>query len=177
MAPLAVLAANPQRELRLEGVTAELETSRPMETAVITGLRAPRTLVAGTGEVVLGVELEPRRGEPRTVEVPVSLPAHLEPGPYRLAAASAADFFALESQRAAGRFEDPSLENLIALLRTDRSPGTLVVALLAPGSAVVVKGAELADLPPSRSQLIREGDMQATPVLADIVLRTELPSP
>jgi hypothetical protein len=175
MAPLAVLADNPHRPLRLEGVEASFTLSRPMDTAAITGLRAPRSLAADAGPVVLGIELEPRRDEPRTLEVSLELPDHLEPGPYRIAVASAAEFFALESQRAAGRFQEPSLPNTVALLRTGRSPATLVVGVFAPGSAVVVQGAELAGMPPSRGRLVRSGNMQATPVLADLVARIEIP--
>jgi len=176
MAPLMVLLGNPHRPVKLESVVASFDITRPMDTAAIVGLSGPRVLPPAGSEVIFQVEIEPHLGERTTIEVPVTLPAHLKPGPYRVVAASAAELFAVEAQRAAGRFQGPSLENLITLLRTDRSPANLALALLAPGSGMVIQGAELSQLPPSVNRLLRSGNMQATPTLADYVLRHDIPT-
>ena len=79
--------------------------------------KARAGLPAGS-EVVFQVEVEPHRGGREIIEVPLTLPEHLAPGPFRVVAASAAELFAVEAQRAAGRFQGPSLENTVTLLRT-----------------------------------------------------------
>lgn len=176
MAPLMVLLGNPHQALKLESVTASFEVTRPMDSATIVGLSGPRVLPDPGSEVVFQVEIQPHLGERQTIAVPVTLPAVMEPGPYRVVVASAAELFSVEAQRAAGRFQGPSLDNLITLLRTERSPSDLAVALLAPGSGMVIQGAELSQLPPSVNRLLRSGNMQATPTLADYVLRHDIPT-
>ena len=108
------------------------------------------------------------------VEIPVVLPATLEPGPYRLLAASAAEIFAFEAQRATGRFQVANLGSIIELLRTGRSRSTLVLALLSPGRNRIVLGQEMHNLPGSVSQLIQSGNMQAPRTLADYAIRSDL---
>jgi hypothetical protein len=176
MAPLMVLLGNSHRPLKLEEVSATFEVTRPMDTATIVGLSGPRSLPAPGSEVVFQVEIQPHLGARQTIEVPVILPDVMQPGPYRVVAASAAELFSVEAQRATGRFQGPSLENLITLLRTERSPADLVVALLAPGSGLVIQGAEMTQLPPSVNRLLRTGNMQATPTLADYILRQNIPT-
>src|SRR5690606_29324711 len=106
---------------------------------------------------------------PVTLDVPAGLPA----GPYRLVAASAADVFALEAQRAAGLFAPASLDGTVRLLRSERSPATLTVALFAPGRGVVVAGQELDALPGSVARTVRRGTATEQRTLADTVVRRD----
>ena len=177
MAPLSILLNNPFEKVRLKEVRARLVVSRPVATATIVGLTGPRTLPEPGSEVVFRVELQPRMGERQVLEMPVVLPVNLEPGPYRVIAASAAELFAFEAQRASGRFQVADLGDILDILRTDRSRGTLVLALLAPGRNMVLLGQEMHNLPGSVSHLIRSGNMQAPKTLADYVLRTERTTP
>ena len=174
MAPLNILLNNSHQPLRLKEVRARLELSRPMATATIVGVTGPRVLPETGGEVFFQVELLPREGARRTLDMTLTLPAHLEAGPYRVLAASAAELFAFEAQRAAGRFQVSSLGGMLDLLRTGRSPDTLVLALMAPGGNLVLQGREMHDLPGSVANLIRSGNMQAPRTLADYVARREL---
>ena len=177
MAPLNILLNNPFSEVRLREVRARLEVSRPMAAATISGVTGARVLSAGSDQAVYQVEVTPRQGKPETLEISLALPASLEPGPYRLLVASAAELFAFESQRATGRFQVSSLEAIVDILRTERSASTLVVALLAPGGNLVLPGRELHDLPGSVSRLISAGNMQASRTLADYVARSHRPVP
>ncbi|MEN8008352.1 MAG: hypothetical protein ABFS42_15170 [Candidatus Krumholzibacteriota bacterium] len=173
MAPLNILLNNPYAEARLLEVRARLEMTRPMATATIVGVSGPRSLPAPGGEAVFQVALQPRLGEKRIVEIPVVLPANLEPGPYRILAASAAELFSFEAQRAAGRFQVADLGAIVDLLRTSRSRSTLVVALLAPGRNRIILGREMHNLPGSVSHLIQSGNMQAPKTLADYAVRSD----
>jgi hypothetical protein len=177
MAPLNILLNNPFAEVRLKEVRARLVVTRPMATATITGVTGPRSLPATGGEAVFQVGLRPRQGTPETLEIPVTLPAHLEPGPYRLLVASAAELFAFETQRASGRFQVANLGAIVDILRTERSRSTLVVALLAPGGNLVLPGQEMHNLPGSVANLITAGNMTVPRTLADYVARSERSGP
>jgi hypothetical protein len=173
MAPLSILLNNPHEKVKLKEVRAHLVATRPMSTATITGVSGPRSLPATGKEVVFRVDLQPRLGDPETIEIPLVLPAHLEAGPYRILVASAAELFAFEAQRASGRFQVSNLGGILDILRTDRSQSTLVVALLAPGGNMVLLGQEMHNLPGSVAALIRSGNMQAPRTLADYMVRGE----
>lgn len=177
MAPLQILLNNPYAEVHLKKVTASFTVTRPMATATITGISGPRHLPGPGAEVVFQVELEPRRGVKEFISVPVILPDNLEPGPFRVVAASAAELFALEAQRAPDRFRTASLGAAVDILGTARSAATLAVALLAPGEAMILKGREMKNLPASVAQTLKAGNMQAGRALADYVLRTDTATP
>jgi hypothetical protein len=172
MAPLRVLLANRHRSLELQGVSARLEVSRPVAAAVITGVTA-RSVVRAGEKLQVAVSLETYREPDRVEAFTLDLPAQLPPGPYRLAAASAREFFALETQRAAALFRDRSLDATLALIRKERSAATLVVALIAPGGSVVVAGRELEDLPGSVVRALRPGGGGVEPALASYAVRAE----
>ncbi len=176
MAPLSLLLNNPFSEARLKEVRAHLVMTRPMETATIIGVSGPRSLPAPGAVAVFQVTVQPRLGEKRVVEVPLQLPVNLEPGPYRILAASAAELFAFEAQRATGRFQVANLNSIIDLLRTGRSRSTLVLGLLAPGRNRIILGKEMHNLPGSVSRLIRSGNMQAPKTLADYAIRSDQPT-
>ncbi len=176
MAPLSILLDNPYDEVRLKKVRARLVLTRPMATATIVGLTGPRMLPEPGHEVVFRVELQPRLGGLQIIEMPVVLPVHMEPGPFRVIAASAAELFAFEAQRASGRFQVSNLGDILDILRAGRSADTLVLALLAPGRNMVLKGQEMHNLPGSVSNLIETGNMQAPKTLVDYVLRSDRPT-
>ena len=176
MAPISLLLNNSFAKVRLKGVKARLAVSRPVETAAITGITVPRLVAAPGQDLLCQIEVTPRLGSPEMIEIPVHLPAHLPDGNYRLAVANAAEMFALESQRAAGKFQVTSLNGMLDILRTERSAGTLVVTLLAPGSGMVLDGREMSGLPQRVSRVIRSGNMEAGRTLADIIARRDLPT-
>lgn len=171
--PLNALLNNPYAAVHLEGVQADLEQTRSLQTATVVGLNSPGPTLRAGQEVVIRAVVAPRQGPRETVDFPVRLPAQLAAGPYRLVVASAAELFALESQRAGGRFQPESLAGIMDILRTGRSASTLVLALFAPGQALVLQGQELANLPPSIARTVQTGNLQAQRSLADYVLRVE----
>ncbi|MBU8870418.1 MAG: hypothetical protein KOO60_06080 [Gemmatimonadales bacterium] len=173
MAPLAMLLSNPFDPVELKSVQATLRVTKELRDATIVGLTGPRTVARPGSEIVYRVELAPRKGENRFIDFPMTLPDHLAAGPYRIVAASAAEFFALEAQRATGRFQVRSLQDTVELLATPRSPSALVLAVLAPGRGLVLGGKEMSSLPGSVHRLLRGGNLQADPTLADFVLRRE----
>ncbi len=171
MAPFALLMGNPFQKVQLKSVQAKIVLSRPRATAQITGMASPRNLSIGSGPVKIQVELSPRRGERKVVEVELDLPANLQPGPYRLVVASASEFFALETQRAAGRFQATSLGSALEILRFERAADELVVALLAPGAGLMLADREMSHLPASVAGLLKKGNLQIKSTMADYAAR------
>jgi hypothetical protein len=91
-------------------------------------------------------------------------------------AASAAEFFAFEAQRAPERLQPARLEDLWDLLDTARSPATLVVTVFSADRPVMVGGRELAAAPGSVSRVVATGRQPADQALARPVARVEVPT-
>ncbi len=177
MTPLSILLNNPHQEVRLLSAQVTLEQTRPVKTATVVGLTGPRSVLRPGQEVIFQAEIQPRLGEPETVDFAFTLPAHMQAGPYRVVVTSAAELFALESQRAAGRFQPANLPAILEIVRTDRSRDQLVLALFAPGEAMILHGQEMVNLPGSVARTVRTGNMQAQRSLADYVWRMEKSTP
>lgn len=171
MAPFSLLLGNPFQEIKLESVQARFEVSSSLNTARITGLDGPRNPVAGSGPIKVQVEITPRMGARQVVEVELALPDNIQAGGYRLVAASAAEFFTLEAQRAAGRFQVSSLDGAVKILSMERAADQLVVAILAPGEGLMIADRQMNNLPGSVSRLLKQGNMQIQPTMADFVAR------
>ena len=177
MAPISILINNRYEPVKLKSVRAKLEFTRPMAMASITAVDGPDVVAIEGQELVYKVQVKPRHKEIQTLEIPFVLPDGLTPGRYRIVAASEAELFALEAHRAAGRFQVADLSGIIDVLRSGRSDGTLVLALLGPGSGTIIKGKEHTGLPARVSRLLREGNSQATLTLADYLLRFKKKTP
>ncbi len=177
MAPFSLLLSNPFQQVKLESVQARFDVSNSLNTARITGLDGPRNPVAGSGPLKVQVEITPRLGEKRIVEVELMLPANITAGAYRLVAASAAEFFNLEAQRASGRFQVSSLGGAVKILNMDRAADQLVVAILAPGEGLMVADRQMNHLPGSISRLLKQGNMQIQSTMADFVARVSQSTP
>jgi hypothetical protein len=163
ISPLQILMNNRYERLRLARVSARLATSHALRTAYITSLSAPASAVPGD-RLAVGIDLQNYRGDEHTETIPLELPSFLPPGRYRLAVASAREFFALEVERAAELFQDYNLASTLELIEMPRSAATLVVALLAPGANPVVAGREFDRLPASIDRALRRpaGGVAAT---------------
>ncbi|RKZ14058.1 hypothetical protein DRQ50_09610, partial [bacterium] len=176
MAPLNMLLANPFDRVGLDGVAVTMTMTPGLATARLLGVNAPRRVPVGTTTLPVTVELEPRRGERRTVAVDLPLPAGLVPGRHRLITASAAEFFGLELQRAAGRFQVADLAATVRILAEERNSSVLTTALLVRGRNVVIRGHEMEHLPGSVRRTVRNGAGNDSRTLADFVARQELPT-
>jgi hypothetical protein len=172
-APLSILLNNPHATVQLREVRARLEQVRPLQTAAIVGLTSPRSVARAGQKLDFHIEIEPRLGDRQTLTIPITLPPHLPAGPYRVVVASASELFALEAQRAAGRFQPVNLSGVLDILRTGRARDSLVLALFSPGQATILQGQELGNLPASVARTVRAGNMQAQRSLADYAWRHE----
>ena len=123
------------------------------------------------------VELEPRFGSVWRETFEFTAPASLVPGPLRLGAASAREFFQLDATRAGGLFADHSLAATLDLLNQPRSLDELTVALVQAVPGFTAGGRELANLPPSVQQTLAAGPPTATgTTMATYLLRAARPT-
>lgn len=171
MTPLALLLDNPFGALDLESVSITVDVKPGRADAVVMSLGAPRHVSAGTPTLPVTVELRDGEGGRRQVALDVPLPAALPSGTYRLVAASAAEFFAFEAQRAPDRLRPERLDDLWELLATERSASTLVVALFSADRPAIVGGRELAAVPGSVARAIDAGRQPAAQALARFAAR------
>ncbi|MBM4130625.1 hypothetical protein FJ250_06300 [bacterium] len=171
MTPLALLLDNPFGALVLESAAFTVDVAPGRADAAIVALGAPRRVAAGATSLPVTVELRQGDGQTSRIALEIPLPAALPPGPYRLAAASAAEFFALEAQRAPERLQPARLDDLWELLATERSASTLVVALLSPDRPAIVGGRELAAMPGSVVRAIDAGRQPSAQALASYAAR------
>ncbi len=173
MTPLALLLDNPFSEVALESASFTVNVKPGRSDAVVTALGLPRRLAAGTTALPLTVELRDAAGAMQRLPLSVTLPATLPAGAYRVVAASAAEFFAFEAQRAPERLLPTRLDDLWELLGTARSASTLVVAVFAADRPLLVGGRELAAMPPSVERALGAGRQPADQAMASYAARHE----
>ena len=176
MTPLALLMDNPFGGVALASAAFTAEVRPGRGAATVVGLSGPRRVAAGTTSLPLTVELQDADEQRRIMPVTVALPASLPAGAYRVVAASAAEFFAFEAQRAPGRLQPERLSDLWELVATERSPSTLVVAVFSPERPVIVGGRELAAMPGSVSRVVGAGRHPGEQAMAQFVTRQAHPT-
>lgn len=176
MTPLALLLDNPFGSAHLERVAITATIAPGRGDAVIDALGGARRVEAGAAILPVTVDLRDADGASRAMPVAVPLPAGLPAGDYRVVAASAAEFFAFEAQRAPERMQPARLADLWELLAAERSPSTLVVTVFAADRPVLVGGRELAAAPGSVSRVVAAGRQPADQALARPVARVAVPT-
>ena len=176
MTPLAVLLDNPFAGAHLEKVAITATVTPGRGDAVITALGGPRRVEAGATSLPLTIELRNAEGRRELLPVTVPLPAGLPAGSYRVVAASAAEFFAFEAQRAPERLQPARLEDLWELLASERSPSDLVVTVFAADHPVLVGGRELASAPGSVARVVAVGRQPADQALAQRAAHVQVPT-
>ncbi len=175
MAPLTMLMGNPWKPIELKAVRARLNVRQGLQSATIRSLTGPVHGLRPGDSLHCRVQLQPRYGSPLFENFELRLPADLHPGPLRLVAASAADLFALEAQRAAGIFQVHDLSGTVDLLRAPRSADELAVVLFEPGRSLILEGKEWKALPGSMRRFLSESNSGETHSLADAVVRSARP--
>ncbi len=176
MTPLALLMDNPFGPAHLDKVAISATIVPGRGEAAITALGASRRVEAGATRLPVTIELRDGEGRAHTLPVDVPLPSALPAGAYRVVAASAAEFFAFEAQRAPDRLQPERLADLWELLESERSPSTLVLTVFAADRPVMVGGRELAAAPGSVSRVVATGRQPADQALARPVARIAVPT-
>ena len=174
--PVGVLLNNPFAGLTLDSLHFELEIGETLAQARITGLRlSPPEPKAGQ-RVSLQATLQPYRAEPVTERLELSLPAHLEPGPFVVRVGSGVASTRWEAARQPDAFVPRNAADLLALLERTGAADELVVEVFRAEPGFTVNGRELPSLPPSALAVL-SADRSAGhlgPVQGEVVLRRTL---
>lgn len=146
------LYSSSDRRTSFTGVQVDITTLGGRRTSALSRVAVehtpdePAAIHAGD-RLTLAATLAPYRGAPRSVRIPVVLPASLPAGEVRLLVS---DGPALDRLLAAGRTAGPTpLASTVAQLNTLHDDDRLYVTLLAPDAEIAVDGRVLASIPPS----------------------------
>lgn len=176
--PVSVLLGNPFAGLALDSLHFELEIGETLAQARIAGLRlSPPDPEVGQ-RVWLQATLQPYRAAPVTERVELTLPAHLEPGPFVVRIGSGVASTSWEAARRPDAFVPRNASDLLALLERTGAADELVVEVFRAGPGFTVQGRELPALPPSALAVL-SADRSAGhlgPVQGEVVLRHSVPT-
>jgi hypothetical protein len=166
------LMANEFRDLPIRGVEVEMVHSDRLQSARIVHVEAQKERVRPGESVPIWVELEDFRGGPRRVVLTAKVPEDAPPGPLTVFvgdgnAATAYDLALYPS--------DPhSLDQVLDFLGRVRPANTLNLLCYRKAPGALVNGEPLAELPPTRSVLLRDrGPGDGTPDLGYVRLQEE----
>jgi hypothetical protein len=166
------LMANEFRDLPIRGVEVEMVHSDRLQSARIVHVEAQKERVRPGESVPIWVELEDFRGGPRRVVLTAKVPEDAPPGPLTVFvgdgnAATAYDLALYPS--------DPhSLDQVLDFLGRVRPANTLNLLCYRKAPGARVNGEPLAELPPTRSVLLRDrGPGDGTPDLGYVRLQEE----
>ncbi len=148
--PFVQIYGNPARRGVLRSVSLDVDAVPGRQSVEIEGVdRAGGPVHAGE-TVSLRVTLRPYRGENRTVNIPVTLPATLPPGPVRIAFSDAATVdHMIESP-----LQHLSLNDTVAALNATHANDRLYVTLLSPSPQARLDGRTLSALPISMANVL-----------------------
>ena len=174
--PVNVLLNNPFAGLALDSLHFELEIGETLAQARIAGLRLSPPEPKVGQRVSLQATLQPYRAEPVTERLELSLPAHLEPGPFVVRVGSGVASTRWEAARQPDAFVPRNATDMIALLERTGAADELVVEIFRAEPGFTVNGRELPGLPPSALAVL-SADRSAGhlgPVQGEVVLRRTL---
>ena len=141
---------NEFHETRINGITLNLAYSDERKVARVERVWCGRERVRPGGKVPLTVTLQPYRGKEMTRTFDLTIPDELPPGRIFLQVGDGQTVSRKEEQ-AAGEFHPKDLAQLIWLINHIRPNDKLYVILTRPDNGVVLQGARLPDLPPSKA--------------------------
>jgi hypothetical protein len=147
------LYANAARRTPIEGVELYVDAMPGRRTMQILGAQASDAEVRGGDTISVEAQLQPWRGETRSVRIPVKLPLTLPAGRVRLLVS---DGSTLDRLMQPQQFGGPALDvaATIAQLNNQHASDRLYVTLLAPDPQVAIDGRTLTAVPLSMANVL-----------------------
>ncbi len=174
--PISMVAFNDEQAVRLQAVQAQLELGFGEQTARLGRVLAQPPDPRPGQRVAVRVELLPRHAAPVWTDLEITVPPRTQPGLYELHLADGSSAFREELARAMARWRNPGVRAVREAFALRRPASTLVATLYGAPQAVVVRGRELEQLPPSVQAVLgrARGTPTAESVLATPVAGTQL---
>ncbi len=147
------LYSNAARRTAIQGVDLHVQQIPRRLTAQIIAAHADRTTLQAGQKVTLQASVLPWHGEIYNLNIPITLPLNLPPGPVRLLISDGATLDQLNHSSALGA-RPLSVAATIAQLNSDHPSDRLYVTLLAPEPQATLDGRTLSALPISMANVL-----------------------
>lgn len=144
---------NEYRPARITGINLNLSYSDERKVARVERVWCGRERARPGEKVPLTVTLQPYRGKEITRTFELTIPEELTPGKLYLQVGDGQTVSRKEEQ-AAGEFHPKDLAQLIWLINHVRANDKLYVILTRPDNGVLLQGARMPDLPPSKAMVM-----------------------
>lgn len=156
-APLSYLYQSGLPNLEISGIQLSVRSSDHSRQLRLIGLRSNRSQVAPGGSLVVTARLRADDGQILTKQIPVHLPATVEPGPLKIYAGSGEVLDLMELQRLQQGFQARSVPQLVRAINHLRRNDRLYLRITQAQPAYVVAGEPLPAPPPSVARALAGG--------------------
>lgn len=165
-APLSYLYQSGLPNLAISGIRLSVRSSDQSRKLRLIGLWSNRSQVAPGGTLIVTARLRTDNGAVVTKQIPVSIPATVEPGPLKICAGSGEVLDLMELQRLQQGFQAHSVPQLVRAINHLRRNDRLYLRVTQAQRAFVVAGEQLPAPPPSVARALAGGPAVSSGVAA-----------
>ncbi|PYQ11859.1 MAG: hypothetical protein DMH00_07195 [Acidobacteria bacterium] len=159
---------NEYHPTRISSINLELEYADERRVARVEQVWCGRERARPGEKVPLTVTLQPYRGEEITRTFEMTLPEELTPGRIVLQVGDGQTVSRKEEQSAGGEIHPRDLTQLIWLINHIRTNERLYVILTRPDNGILLQGARMPDLPPSKALVMVRPQAEGNYVRVDL---------
>jgi hypothetical protein len=163
----------------VENITLDITSKDEKRIATLDRVWAERTEVRAGETINLSAYLRTESGEEHVERIPLVIPSDLPTGPLLVTVSDGATLMSLETRIMRQSFVPKDLDQLIRAINNIRKNDRMYVRLQRPEPAVILRGEELSNLPPSFSAVVaseRTSSSSLLPMRSSNLYEFELPS-
>jgi hypothetical protein len=147
--PASLLLTNPYQRVRLDSLSVRITAEPGHAAAEVTRLRCTPRRVAPGDTLRVEITLQPWRGSATTRTERIVIPAGWEGKRLRVTAAGSGEVLEWDRDRAPGKWSPRDLADLVRMVETLPSAGSLLLRVTSRDPGALVRGRELPGLPGS----------------------------
>jgi hypothetical protein len=173
-----IVVRNPMAPVRVESIDCDVEINSGRTVAGIESVRLASDRVEPGQTLKAFVTLKPFKGDRKTVEIDLPLPADLEEGQYEASLCDMANSLRRRFRNEPALMEPRDLDGLLQALRIQTAPKRTAITLhvLLPERGLAVQGQPLPNLPGSARAVFSSGRQSPEPaVRSDLTSTVETP--
>jgi hypothetical protein len=173
-----IVVRNPMAPVRVESIDADVEIASGRTVAGIESVRLASDRVEPGQTLKAFVTLKPFKGDRKTVELDLPLPADLEEGTYEASLCDMANSLRRRFRNEPALMEPHDLDGLLQAIRIQTAPKRTAITLhvLLPERGLAVQGQSLPNLPGSVRAVFSSSRQSPEPaVRSDLTMSVETP--
>jgi hypothetical protein len=177
--PLSFILGSGFDNVAVESVTVDITSIDEKRTATLDRVWADRERVKAGETVILSAFLRAPNGGEHVEKFPIEIPPDMPNGDLQLTVADGSTLTAVENRALRQTFTPRDLDQLIRAINNIRKNDRVYVRLQRPEPAVMIRGEEFSNLPPSFSSVItsdRSSSSSLTTLRSSNLYEYELPS-